>query len=293
MLRADAEPPKVRKSYLLAGPARVFDGIAGQAERGLGRARVTGETIADVGPAAQVHAAGRRRAVDRPGPRCCRGSSRGTRTCCSTRTTRPRGTIRCCEPLALRVARATNHARATLLGGFTTTRDLGTEGAAEADVGISRRSIRESSRGRGCWRPRGRSSPPRTYAPRGFAPEWHVPQGAEEADFDSLIRVVRGQIGRRGRLDQGLRRLPLGPEGRGAADVLARGDAADSSRLRATASARWSSSKREQGPEGMRRGPCSPAPRRSSTQPLGGDWIDAAQHRDAAEGLFGAGNIEK
>lgn len=36
-----------------------------------------------------------------------------------------------------------------------------------------------------------------SYAPRGFAPEWHVPQGAEEADgVDALIRVVRGQIGR-------------------------------------------------------------------------------------------------
>src|SRR5687768_18403059 len=40
------------------------------------------------------------------------------------------------EPLALRVARATAHARATLLAGFTTLRDLGTEGAGYADVGL-------------------------------------------------------------------------------------------------------------------------------------------------------------
>jgi imidazolonepropionase-like amidohydrolase len=33
-----------------------------------------------------------------------------------------------------------------------------------------------------------------TYAPRGFAPEWRIPQGAEEADGDNLIRVVRDQI---------------------------------------------------------------------------------------------------
>ena len=33
------------------------------------------------------------------------------------------------EPLALRVARAVNHARATLMAGVTTVRDLGTEGA--------------------------------------------------------------------------------------------------------------------------------------------------------------------
>src|SRR5262245_25410102 len=40
------------------------------------------------------------------------------------------------QPLALRVCRATNHARATLLAGFTTIRDLGTEGAGYADVGL-------------------------------------------------------------------------------------------------------------------------------------------------------------
>jgi imidazolonepropionase-like amidohydrolase len=35
-----------------------------------------------------------------------------------------------------------------------------------------------------------------SYAPKGFALEWRVPQGAEEADgVDSLIRTVRDQIG--------------------------------------------------------------------------------------------------
>ena len=35
-----------------------------------------------------------------------------------------------------------------------------------------------------------------SYGPKGFAPEWTVPQGAEEADgIDSLTRVVRDQIG--------------------------------------------------------------------------------------------------
>jgi imidazolonepropionase-like amidohydrolase len=36
-----------------------------------------------------------------------------------------------------------------------------------------------------------------SYGPKGFAPEWTVPQGAEEADgVDALVRVVRSQIGR-------------------------------------------------------------------------------------------------
>ncbi|MEJ7660554.1 MAG: amidohydrolase family protein [Hymenobacter sp.] len=40
------------------------------------------------------------------------------------------------EPLALRTARATVSAQKTLLAGFTTSRDLGTEGAGYADVGL-------------------------------------------------------------------------------------------------------------------------------------------------------------
>ena len=100
------------------------------------------------------------------------------------------------EPESLRVARAVNHLRATLEAGFTTIRDLGTEGAGDADVGL--REALES----------GVVAGPRllisnraivatgTYAPKGFAPAWRVPQGAEEADGHELVRVVREQIGR-------------------------------------------------------------------------------------------------
>ena len=36
-----------------------------------------------------------------------------------------------------------------------------------------------------------------SYGPKGYAPEWRVPQGAEEADgVDALARVVRDQIGK-------------------------------------------------------------------------------------------------
>jgi imidazolonepropionase-like amidohydrolase len=36
-----------------------------------------------------------------------------------------------------------------------------------------------------------------SYGPKGYAPEWNVPQGAEEADgIDSLTRIVRDQIGK-------------------------------------------------------------------------------------------------
>jgi imidazolonepropionase-like amidohydrolase len=101
------------------------------------------------------------------------------------------------EALALRVARAVNHARATLMAGFTTVRDLGTEGAGYADVGL-KQAINQ-----------GIIPGPRMlvvtkaivgigeYAPKGFATEYvdQIPQGAEEASGpDQISRVVRDQI---------------------------------------------------------------------------------------------------
>jgi imidazolonepropionase-like amidohydrolase len=40
------------------------------------------------------------------------------------------------ESVTERTIRAVNHAKATLLAGFTTVRDLGTEGAGDADIGL-------------------------------------------------------------------------------------------------------------------------------------------------------------
>lgn len=99
------------------------------------------------------------------------------------------------QGIALRTARATNHLRATLRAGFTTVRDLGTEGAGYADVDL-KQALREGI----IEGPRLLASTKAiiatgTYAPKGFAPEWHVPQGAEEADGADLQRVVRDQIG--------------------------------------------------------------------------------------------------
>ena len=101
------------------------------------------------------------------------------------------------EPLALRVARGVNHALATLMAGVTTVRDLGSEGAGYADVGL-RQAINEGI----VPGPRMLVAGPAmvvtgSYAPKGFAPEVTVPQGAEEADgLDGVVRVARGQIAR-------------------------------------------------------------------------------------------------
>ncbi len=99
------------------------------------------------------------------------------------------------ESLALRTARATVHLRNTLLAGFTTLRDLGTEGAGYADVGL-RQAVEQ-----------GIIPGPRllvatraivatgSYGPKGYAAEWDVPQGAEEAAGpESIEQVVRSQL---------------------------------------------------------------------------------------------------
>jgi imidazolonepropionase-like amidohydrolase len=101
------------------------------------------------------------------------------------------------EGLAVRVARATNHLRATLLAGFTTIRDLGTEGAQYADVELKEAVNRGIIPGPRMLVVTRAIVATGSYAPKGFALEWRVPQGAEEADgIDSLTRVVRDQIGR-------------------------------------------------------------------------------------------------
>ena len=101
------------------------------------------------------------------------------------------------ESLGLRVARATVHMHRTLRAGFTTLRDLGTEGAADADVGLKRaveQGIIDGPRLVVTTRAivmRG------SYGPGGFAPEVDVPQGAQEAAGpEELARVVRDQIRR-------------------------------------------------------------------------------------------------
>jgi len=98
------------------------------------------------------------------------------------------------ESLALRTARAVNHARATLLAGFTTERDLGTEGAGFADVGLKQaieQGIVPGPRLLVATRAIVASG---AYGPKGFEPGVEVPQGAEEASGDGIVLAVRRQI---------------------------------------------------------------------------------------------------
>src|SRR5258705_3062712 len=100
------------------------------------------------------------------------------------------------ESLSLRVARATNHLRNTLQAGVTSIRDLGTEGAGYADVGLKQAVQQGIIPGPRMLVVTRAIVATGSYGPKGYASEWRVPQGAEEADgVDSLTRVVRDQIG--------------------------------------------------------------------------------------------------
>ncbi len=177
-------------------PARIFDGVSLEAHDGW-VVLVRGDKIESAGPAQEVRVPPESRVIELPGATLMPGLIDAhshlflhpyNETSWDDQVLK--------EPLALRVCRATNHARNTLLAGFTTLRDLGTEGAAYADVGF-KQAINQ-----------GIIAGPRllvvtraivatgSYAPKGFAPSFRVPQGAEEADgVDRLIRVVRDQIG--------------------------------------------------------------------------------------------------
>ncbi|HET7620546.1 MAG TPA: amidohydrolase family protein [Gemmatimonadaceae bacterium] len=181
-------------SYLLV-PDRVFDGISPEPHEGW-VVLVRGERIAAVGPAARVSAPASARRIELRGATLLPGLIDAH----SHMFLHPYNeaswndqVLR--EPLALRVARATNHARATVMAGFTTVRDLGTEGAGYADVGLKQAIEQKIIPGPRMVVVTRAIVATGSYGPKGFDPRWDVPQGAEEADgVDDLTRVVRDQI---------------------------------------------------------------------------------------------------
>src|SRR5213075_918510 len=100
------------------------------------------------------------------------------------------------ESRAERTARAVNHAKATLLAGFTTVRDLGTEGAMYDDVGLKKAIEKGIIPGPRMIVATRAIVAKGTYAPRSESPDVELPQGAEEVGgAEDLTRVIRSQIG--------------------------------------------------------------------------------------------------
>jgi imidazolonepropionase-like amidohydrolase len=180
-------------SITVLKPARVFDG---QGMHDGWAVRVKGDRIEAAGPAETVAAPGAK-IIDLPGTTLTPGLVEGhshillhaySETSWTDQVSR--------EGLALRVARAVNHLRDTLQAGFTTVRDLGTEGAGYADVELKQAVNQGIVPGPRILATTRAIVATGSYQPK-FIAEWSVPQGAEEADgVDSLTRVVRDQIGK-------------------------------------------------------------------------------------------------
>ena len=178
----------------LLKPARVFDGESTHAGWAV---LVVGDRIAAAAPLAEIKAPADAKVVDLAGQTLLPGLIDAhshvllhpySETSWNDQVAH--------ESLALRVARATNHLRHTLLAGFTTIRDLGTEGAGYADVGLKQAVEQGIIPGPRMLVVTRAIVATGSYGPKGYAADWPVPQGAEEADgTDNLIRVVRDQIG--------------------------------------------------------------------------------------------------
>lgn len=183
---------------LLLRPQRVFDGTGEQAHEGWA-VLVTGNRIAAVGPAASLAPPAGARTIELAGMTLLPGLIDAhshvflhpyNETLWNDQVLK--------EPLAYRTIAATLHAERTLRAGFTTLRDLGTEGAGYADLSL-KRAIDE-----------GRIPGPRLLVatlaivatasygpgPLGFAPEFVPPKGAQEATgVAEVVRAVREQAG--------------------------------------------------------------------------------------------------
>ena len=187
------EPP----AYLLK-PAAVFAAVDGSVHPGW-QVLVEGERIIAVGPADKLQPSGGARVVELPGMTLLPGFMDlhshlflhpYNETLWNDQVLK--------EPEAYRTIEAVRHAEATLMAGFTTERDLGTEGAGYADLSLKRaineglvpgprlwvvtRAIVAS----GCYGP----------GPRGFRDDLMLPQGGQAVSgVPEILEAVREQAG--------------------------------------------------------------------------------------------------
>lgn len=188
---ATAPPPE--PAPLLLRPAAVFDGVDGKTHAGW-QVLVRGDRIVAVGPDLAVPAGAR--TVDLAGDTLMPGMIEGHGHLFLHPYDEASWDDQVLhEPLALRTARAVANARATLLAGFTSERDLGTEGAGYADVGLKAaidQGIVEGPRLSVATRAIVALG---AYGPKGFEPGVAIPQGAEEVSgTEQMVAAVRRQI---------------------------------------------------------------------------------------------------
>jgi imidazolonepropionase-like amidohydrolase len=174
-------------------PARVFDGINPQPHEGWS-VLVDGDRIVAAGPSVAAPAGAQ--VIDLPNATLMPGLIEGhshlflhpyNETLWDDQVLH--------EPLALRTARAVVQAERTLDAGFTTERDLGTEGAGFADVGLKQAINQGIVPGPRLLVSTRAIVARGAYGPKGFEPGVVIPQGAQEvAGVDEIVRAVRDQV---------------------------------------------------------------------------------------------------
>jgi imidazolonepropionase-like amidohydrolase len=187
--------PQPHDSLVLLRPAAVWNGLDDAPHAGW-TVLVRGNSIAGAGPAAEVGTPSGATVIELPGTTLLPGLIENHSHILLHPYDEAQWNDQVMrEPLAMRIARATNHLRNTLMAGWTTIRDLGTEGAGYADVGL-KQAVNE-----------GIIPGPRmivttraivatgSYAPRRVDFSFDPAQGAEEANGpEDVIRVTRDQI---------------------------------------------------------------------------------------------------
>ena len=195
--RAAKTGAQVDSPPVLLRADRVFDGTGTSAHSGWG-VLVVGNRIQSAGPVASLNAPANARVIDLPGMTLLPGLIEGH----AHIFLHPYNEVLwddqvLKEPLAYRVIRATEHCRKTLLAGFTTLRDLGTEGAMYADASVQKAIDEGIVPGPRLLIASRAIVATGSYAPRvlSYAPEWSIPQGAQEATGTAeIVKVTREQI---------------------------------------------------------------------------------------------------
>jgi len=190
-------PAALTTAYVLR-PERVFTAEDATTHAGW-VVVVEGEKIAAVGPAATVQAPAGAETIDLPGATLLPGLMDlhshlflhpYNETLWNDQVLK--------EPVEYRTLAAARHAEDTLASGFTTLRDLGTEGAGYADLSLKKAidegmipgpRLEVATRAivaTGCYGP----------GPRGFRPDLELPKGAQEVSgTPQILAAVREQAG--------------------------------------------------------------------------------------------------
>jgi imidazolonepropionase-like amidohydrolase len=195
---AQTPAPAPLPASILLKPARVFDAVTQTPHEGWA-VLVSGNTIAAAGPLAAISVPAGTKVIDLPGSTLLPGlidAHSHIYLHPYNEATWNDQVMK--ETLAYRTIAAVIYCRDTLMAGFTSLRDLGTEGAEYADVSVQK-AINE-----------GRIPGPRLQVatkaivasasygpgPKGFATSFLLPRGAEEVSgVDQMLWAVRDQIG--------------------------------------------------------------------------------------------------